>query len=101
VPVLAISARTGEGVSAVPDAIERFYQHSRAQGIFEVRRADQAREALGQALREGLLERFIKNPIAARRIEAVRTEVASGRLIPAVAAQQLLDEHNPKEGAQE
>jgi LAO/AO transport system kinase len=101
VPVLAISARTGEGVSAVPDVIERFYQHSKAQGIFEARRADQAREALGQALREGLLERFIKNPIAAQRIEAVRTEVASGRLIPAVGAQQLLDEHNPEEGAQE
>jgi putative protein kinase ArgK-like GTPase of G3E family len=85
----------------VPDAIERFNQIPRAQGIFEAGRADQAREALGQALREGLLERLIKNPIAAQKIEAVHTEVASGRLIPAVAAQQLLDEHNPKEGAQE
>ncbi|MBT3770541.1 MAG: hypothetical protein HOF85_11875, partial [Acidiferrobacteraceae bacterium] len=56
---------------------------------------------LGQALREGLLERFIKNPIAAQKIEAVRTEVAAGRLIPAVGAQQLLDENNPKAGAQE
>ena len=100
VPVLPISARTGEGISATVDAIERFYEHSKAQGIFEMRRTHQAREALGQALREGLLESFMSDPVTAQRIETVRTEVASGRLTPAVGAQQLLDQFKSEQGAQ-
>lgn len=100
VPVLAISARTGEGISATVDAIGRFYEHSKEQGIFEMRRTHQAREALGQALREGLLESFMSDPVTAQRIEVVRTEIASGRLAPAVGAQQLLDQLKAERGAQ-
>ena len=100
VPVLAISARTGEGISATVDAIGRFCEHSKEQGIFEMRRTHQAREALGQALREGLLESFMSDPVTAQRIEVVRTEIASGRLAPAVGAQQLLDQLKAERGAQ-
>ncbi|HJP06139.1 MAG: methylmalonyl Co-A mutase-associated GTPase MeaB [Acidiferrobacteraceae bacterium] len=101
VPVLAVSAHTGEGVSGALDAIEGFHQHSLTEDIFSARRSRQAREALAQVLREGLLEHFMGDPETVRALETVRAEVVSGRMTPGVAAQQLLEAFTSKEGTRE
>jgi len=88
--VLACSAVTGEGVAAVWQMVEKFFENSRQVGTFKVRRQEQALAWLHALVSEGLREAYE----AQRGLVALRQELelqVGAGLVPApVAARQLL-----------
>jgi LAO/AO transport system kinase len=91
VPVRAVSALTGEGVAAVWDEIARFRGVLEAAGLWQERRAAQAKAALWTELGDGLIERFRGAPAIAERLGEVEREVAAGHRTVAAAARELLE----------
>lgn len=89
-PVLTCSARTGDGIKEVWDAVEDYQTHTRDTGYFETQRRRQAQHWLYQTIEQRLQEDFFSDP----SVEAARSEmedaVASGRLSSFAAAERLL-----------
>ncbi|HEY1798720.1 MAG TPA: methylmalonyl Co-A mutase-associated GTPase MeaB [Stellaceae bacterium] len=91
VPVRAVSALTGAGVAAIWDEVARFRGVLEAGGLWQERRAAQAKAALWTELGDGLLERFHAAPAIAGRLGEIEREVAAGERMPAAAARELLE----------
>jgi LAO/AO transport system kinase len=89
VPVRAVSALTGEGVAAVWDEVARFRAVLEKGGLWQERRAAQAKAALWTELGDGLIERFRSLPAIAERLSEIEREVAAGERMPAAAAREL------------
>lgn len=89
-PVLTCSARTGNGIPDVWDAVEDYWTHTRDTGFFETQRRRQAQHWLHQTIEQRLQEDFFSDP----NVEAARSEmeaaVASGQLSSFAAAEHLL-----------
>ena len=51
-----------------------------------------------QALHEGLLEQFLKNPDIAGEVERIRLDVVKGRMTPGLAARQLINKFTEDRG---
>jgi len=90
VPVETCSALGGEGISGAWSGIEAYCQHVQSSGIFQQRRADQARSWLWSEISEGLLEAFRSDRRVQARLAAVEDSVVAGHQPPAVAAAELL-----------
>jgi len=90
VPVETCSALTGEGIPGAWTLIESYRQHVQSNGIFQQRRADQARSWLWSEISEGLLEVFRSDRRVQARLAAVEASVIAGHQPPAVAASELL-----------
>ncbi|HEX3884923.1 MAG TPA: methylmalonyl Co-A mutase-associated GTPase MeaB [Stellaceae bacterium] len=91
VKVRAVSALTGEGVAAIWDDVARFRAVLEAAGLWQERRAAQARAALWTELGDGLIERFRATPAIAGRLGEIEREVAGGERTAAAAARELLE----------
>jgi LAO/AO transport system kinase len=91
VPVRAVSALSGEGVSEIWNDIARFRQVLEEGGLWQERRAAQAKAALWAELGDGLIERFRSAPAIAERLGEIEREVAAGDRMPAAAARELLE----------
>lgn len=90
VPVLSCSAATFTGIDAVWDTIGEFVNISRADGALARRRGEQAGAWMWSEIRETLVESFSRHPDVRRNIGGVEAEVSAGRMIPSVAARNLL-----------
>ena len=90
VPVLKCSSMTGEGISGVAETVTAFTGAMKQNGAFETKRSDQALRWLWQEVSEELLTRFRADPWVAERRPALEAAVASGRMMPATASENLL-----------
>ncbi len=90
VPVLRCSALTGAGIAEVGRSVETFAETMRKVGDFEAKRGDQSLRWLWQEVSEELLSRFRADPWVAERKGAAEQAVAAGRMMPAMAAENLL-----------
>jgi LAO/AO transport system kinase len=90
VPVRAVSALTGAGITEIWQEVARFQAALAASSAWTRRRAEQARAALWSEIGESLLERFRSAPRVAERLAALEAEVAAGRRTPGAAARILL-----------
>ena len=93
VPVLLASALEGTGVDEVWQAIRRFEEHLRAEGLLDALRAEQAVAWMWSEMREHLLDAFRRDEKVAARLEEVEAAVRAGRLSPTTAAHELLAAH--------
>ncbi|MBI4230479.1 MAG: methylmalonyl Co-A mutase-associated GTPase MeaB [Planctomycetes bacterium] len=91
VPVLLASARTGDGVTALRDALGRHASHLRSGGGLARRRAAQVGKELRRRLRGRLEDWLDRDPSIHQSVEAEAREVAAGRRTPTGAARRLWD----------
>lgn len=90
VPVLRCSSLTGEGIAAAGETVEAYVAAMKKNGAFEARRSEQALRWLWQEVSEDLLTRFRADPWVAEKREALEALVASGKMMPSLAAESLL-----------
>ena len=88
--MLAVSARTGDGIDAVWEAVLAQREALEASGELQARRRAQSREWLWSLVREGLARAFREHPAVAARIAGLEREVEDQKTTPAAAARQLL-----------
>jgi LAO/AO transport system kinase len=89
-PVLLASARAGEGIAAVWEAVLAHRAALGRSGEIEARRREQARAWMWSLVEEGLERAFRAHPAVARAIPALEAEVESRKTSPAAAARALL-----------
>ena len=89
-PVLVGSSVTGRGLDELWQAIERHRTNAQTSGELQTRRGRQAGEWLEHAVRESLLTDFLDDPSTAAAMAKAREDVASGSVLPTVAARRLL-----------
>ncbi len=87
---LTVSARTGDGLAGAWSEIRDLAAWRRAQGIWDARRAEQARYWFREEVRQGLLARLTEDPELAGRMAAAEAEVTAGRQRPGPAAAGVL-----------
>jgi len=93
--VLTASARTGDGIPAVWEAICAHRSALEASGERQARRRDQARAWMWSLVDEGLQRAFREHAAVAARIEAAERQVESLQATPAAAARALLEAFKP------
>ena len=96
--MLGMSALGDVGVTEALSHMETFFAYVSQGGVLASRREIQASEALMQALHEGLLEQFLKNPNIAGEVERIRLDVAKGRMMPGLAARHLINQFTEDRG---
>lgn len=84
-----VSAQEGSGIAEVWADIERLTSWRRAQGMFAMNRAQQARHWFEEEVRQGLLARLTADPGLRKRMLALGSEVEKG-LAPTEAARLIL-----------
>jgi len=87
VPVLKVTATTGEGVAALADAIDAAASRGAADPL--ARRRRRARYLIARAAADLVAERVRKG--AGTAFDALADEVLAGALLPADAARKLID----------
>lgn len=90
VPVLSCSAATSTGIDKVWETIGQFVDVTDADGARARRRAEQAGAWMWSEIRESLVESFSRHPEVRRNIGGIEADVCGGRMIPSVAARNLL-----------
>lgn len=88
--VLAVSAKTGEGIEAFWETVLAHREALGASGELETRRRAQAREWMWSLLEEGLRRAFHRHPAVGERIAALERRVEAQKITPAAAAEELL-----------
>jgi LAO/AO transport system kinase len=87
VPVLQVTATTGEGIAALADAIEK--AAARESGDPLARRRRRARYLIARAAADLVAERIRQG--AGTAIDALADQVLAGTVLPADAARKLID----------
>jgi GTPase len=91
VPVRAVSALEGTGVAEIWDDLARFRTGLQSAGMWQHRRAEQARAALWAEIGASLLDHFRSAPAIATRLAALEAQVMAGAHTPEAAARRLLE----------
>lgn len=86
--VLSTSSFEGSGLAEVWDAVQEHRRTLDDAGALGPMRSEQLRRWLWTELREGLVERFVAD--AGRRLADAERDVVAGRVLPTVAADDLL-----------
>lgn len=89
--VVAASAREGNGLDEVWNAIRRHQDVLAASGEKQLRRGEQAQAALWADLGDRLLQALRHKPEIARRVPDIEAQVRSGALMPMTGARLLLE----------
>jgi LAO/AO transport system kinase len=89
--VLTCSARTGDGVPEVWQAVQDFLDKSRAQGLFDEKRRRQTRRWLRRAAEERLRDAFFGDEHVQHTLSELEEEVERGSVSIPAAAEQLLE----------
>lgn len=84
------SAVSGEGIEQIWATIGRFVAQTRASGVFEQRRRDQAREWLHMLIEDHLRRYFYSQPAVRENLPLIEQTVMNGELAPTAAARRLL-----------
>ncbi len=90
VPVLQISAVTGQGLDQLWQIVESYGRIMRENGRFMARRSEQALHWLWREVSEELLAKLRADPHVAVQQAALEAQVAKGEMLPAAAAAVLL-----------
>ncbi|XP_013208920.1 methylmalonic aciduria type A protein, mitochondrial isoform X3 [Microtus ochrogaster] len=88
--VIRISARSGEGISEMWDAMREFQQVMLASGELTTKRQKQQRVWMWNLIQENILEHFKTQPGIREQIPLMERKVLSGALSPGLAADLLL-----------
>jgi LAO/AO transport system kinase len=95
--VLTCSAMTGEHVADIWELVLEHRALMKSNGHFLERRREQALEWMNELVRDGLMERFERDPRVAARLPRLREEVRRGHISSFAAARQLLSLFESKE----
>ena len=87
---LPVSALEENGIAAAWDEMQALAKWRKETGIWDARRAEQARFWFNEEVRAGLLSRLISDKAVKARLAALEQEVASGKTPPAQAAETLI-----------
>ncbi len=90
VPVLQISARTGQGIEEAWQSLQGYQKMLGAQLIAQRRRRQNVQSLRG-SLRELLWQQLMQNQQHQRKLSELEQAVAEGQLSPGRAAQQLIE----------
>lgn len=90
-PVLVCSARFGLGIPAIWSCILDHKRTAAASGWREELRGHQRLRWFHDNIRDGLLQRFVSNPLVHERIPQLEREIAAGHLSAVSGARKLLD----------
>jgi LAO/AO transport system kinase len=90
VRVLTTSALAGVGIVEMWAAVDETVAAARADGSFERRRREQARQWMWSEVSDTLVE-ALRDQSRARAMQDVEDDVASGRMSPTAGARELLD----------
>ncbi|XP_055000521.1 methylmalonic aciduria type A protein, mitochondrial [Sorex araneus] len=88
--VIRISARSGEGISEMWDAMQEFRRRMLASGELAARRRRQQKVWMWRLIQESVLEHFRAHAAVRRQIPLLEQRVLSGALAPGLAADLLL-----------
>lgn len=92
VPVATCSALTGKGMDEAWKSVEEFRETMTKTGAIAARRAEQARAWMWSEIREGLVASLVADRGVAERLSTLEAEVTAGRITPAAAARQILQD---------
>lgn len=90
-PVLTMSALEGVGVQELWDAVLRHRDVLTGAGEFEARRRAQQVDWTWSMVRDAVVDQVVNHPAVQEMRAGVERQVRDGELLPAVAAQRLLD----------
>ncbi len=88
--VLTVSSLENRNIDTVAEVIDTFRRSQQESGQWQERRRRQSLAWVNALVHEALLEAFSSHPEVARQMPVVEMQVASGRLDPVSAAQDLL-----------
>jgi LAO/AO transport system kinase len=98
-PVLTCSARTGDGIDAVWDAVAEYRRRAEASGFFAEQRRRQARYWMHQTIEQRLRDDFFDSPAVADALPDLEEAVIEGRLSSFDAAERLLTAYREAGGS--
>lgn len=84
--VMPVSALSGTGMNDAWVALQRLADWRRHEGVFDTRRAEQARSWFQSEVETRLMARMMDDPELRARLRRLGQEVAEGRAAPAAAA---------------
>lgn len=87
------SALTGEGIPETWKIIKTFESQTKASGVFEARRNNQALEWVYSMIDSFLKESFYTNPDVREQFPQLKEDVLSGTILPTAAAEKLLKKY--------
>ena len=87
---LAVSAREQEGIGLAWDELQTLARWRKDAGIWDQRRADQARFWFHEEVRAGLLARLTADAGVKAQLGALEQDVTKGQIAPAAAAAALI-----------
>jgi LAO/AO transport system kinase len=90
-PVLTFSALTGAGLSELWQKILDHRATMNASGDFTARRRQQQVKWMWSMLEQRLMARLRADPAIRNKVKKTETDVADGRITPAVAAEQIAE----------
>lgn len=92
------SAKTGDGIVALWEAVLDHHAATLANGWYERSRREQAKRWMHDMIEWGLRDRFRRNPDVAARMHDLQADVAAGRVSAFRAAQELLSLYDQHRG---
>ena len=90
-PVLTYSGLTGAGVPELWQKIVAHRTAMNASGEFAKRRSEQQVKWMWSMFEERMMARLRSDPAIRARVKRIETDVAAGRVTPALAAEQIAD----------
>ena len=90
-PVITYSALAGTGIAALWQKVLDHRKAMNASGEFAARRRDQQVKWMWSMLEQRMLARLRSEASVRARVKKIESEVAEGRLTPALAAEQILE----------
>jgi LAO/AO transport system kinase len=91
VPVIAVSALTGDGVDRFWTDVQDHRRALQTTGEFDEKRRQQRVGWFHALVQEGVVRRFRQDPATAEAFSELEQDVASGTTVATVAARQLLE----------
>jgi len=93
---VAVSALEEDGIDTAWAEMQTLAQWRREKGVWDARRADQARYWFQEEVRAGLLSKLTADQAVKSQLAALETAVSKGELRPAQAADQLIAQLFPQ-----
>ena len=87
------SAYSGAGIESLWATISNFIENTKKSTVFDIRRQKQMRSWVYSLVDEFLIHRFYNDSEIANAIPVIENKVATGKMPPTVAAQELLKKY--------